>query len=68
MVIASGDDANPEPKVKGIMQQPLEGAPTGMDLNGCLETWVVRGGQVCVSPASMSDHQGIFTISGERGK
>jgi len=68
VVIASGDNADPEPKVKGIMQQPLEGAPTGVNFNGCLKRSVVRGGQVCVTPAAMSHDQCIFTISGERGK
>ena len=68
VVIASGDNSDSEPKLKGIMQQPLEGAPTGMDFNGCLKRSVVGGGEVCVAPAAMSDDQGIFTISGERGK
>ena len=60
VTVGVGDEADPVALAEGVLEEPLEAAPVGVDLDHGLERRVVEAHDVGVAPADVGDEHHVI--------
>ena len=66
MAIAVGDDTNAVAVIEGIVDDPFEGTPARMHLDGRFDRGIMRDADIGVSTADVGEGDDVFPVPLER--